>query len=200
MCTDVFREVRERVSARDAAERYGLRLDRSGRALCPYHDDHRPSLSFKGARFRCWSCGARGDSTDLTAKLLGLDPLGAVARLNEDFDLRLAIARPPTAAEREAAARRRDIDAAYKAFERWREGFIAKLCAAIRTGNAAQHKAPDELSAAELVALQWREVFEHWADELSRGSADEQARLYRKRREVERWIGLILNDSMSLAN
>ena len=197
MRTENFREVRERVSARDAAERYGAHIDRHGRALCPFHADHRPSLSFKGARFRCWSCGARGDCIDLTAQLLGLTPIQAVARLNEDFGLRLAISRPPTAAEREAAARRRDVDKAYRAFEEWREGFIAKLCAAIRTGNAAQHKAPDELSAAELVALQRREAFEYLTDALSRGTAEEQARIYCERVEVERCIDRTLNGPLN---
>ena len=200
MRPEFFREVRERVSARDAAERYGATIDRHGRALCPFHNEHRPSMSFKGARFRCWSCGARGDCIDLTAQLLGLTPIQAVTRLNVDFGLGLGIGRPPTAAEREAAARRRDVDEAYRAFEEWREGFIAKLCAAIRTGNAAQHKAPDELTDAEVVALQWREAFERWADELSRGSAEEQTRIYHARKEVERWTRLASGGSMSSAN
>jgi DNA primase len=34
------------------------------KALCPFHNDSRPSLDIdpKRQRYRCWSCGAHGDS------------------------------------------------------------------------------------------------------------------------------------------
>ena len=36
---------------------------RSYKGLCPFHDDHNPSLSVNPDRqsFRCWSCGEAGD-------------------------------------------------------------------------------------------------------------------------------------------
>ena len=43
------------------------------KALCPFHDDHTPSLTFKKNKFRCWSCGASGDSISLVMKVLGKD-------------------------------------------------------------------------------------------------------------------------------
>jgi len=54
------------------AERLGLHVERH-RALCPYHDDHNPSLSFSVSRnsFRCFSCGAHGGVIDLAMKVLG---------------------------------------------------------------------------------------------------------------------------------
>jgi len=53
------------------AERLGLRVERH-RTLCPYHDDHNPSLSFSVSKnnFRCFSCGAHGDVIDLAMKVL----------------------------------------------------------------------------------------------------------------------------------
>ena len=54
------------------AERLGLRVVRH-KALCPFHDDHTPSLTFKKNKFRCWSCGASGDSISLVMKALGKD-------------------------------------------------------------------------------------------------------------------------------
>lgn len=85
----LFQTVRERVTARDAAEFYGLEVTRFGKALCPWHSDRHPSLSFdkRTGRCHCFSCGAGGDAIDLTAKLLGLSPLEAAKRLNEDFNL-----------------------------------------------------------------------------------------------------------------
>jgi DNA primase len=46
-----------------------LPLHRSGskfKALCPFHDDHNPSLELNPDRqsFKCWSCGAGGDIFD----------------------------------------------------------------------------------------------------------------------------------------
>src|SRR5437764_13950574 len=46
-----------------------LPLHRSGskfKALCPFHDDHNPSLELNPDRqsFKCWSCGAGGDVFD----------------------------------------------------------------------------------------------------------------------------------------
>ena len=56
------------------AERLGLRVERH-KSLCPFHDDHKPSLTFSVARntFRCWACGEHGGTIDLALKLL---PLG----------------------------------------------------------------------------------------------------------------------------
>ena len=70
--TDVFRECRERVSAQDAARRYGLEFDRRGWCKCPFHGDTHASMSFRDGRFRCWACNESGDSIDFTGKLLGL--------------------------------------------------------------------------------------------------------------------------------
>ena len=52
------------------AERLGLRVERH-KCLCPFHDDHTPSLSFKNNKFHCWSCGESGDSISLAEKMLG---------------------------------------------------------------------------------------------------------------------------------
>jgi hypothetical protein len=41
------------------AERLGLRVERH-KCLCPFHDDHKPSLTFKGNRFKCWSLLSAG--------------------------------------------------------------------------------------------------------------------------------------------
>ena len=120
MTTDVFREVRERVSAQDAARHYGLTFDRRGWALCPFHADKHASMSFHKGRFRCWVCDTGGDSIDLTSRLLGLDAMGAVERLNEDFSLALPLHRKPTQAETEAARRRQEVAGAHRAFETWR--------------------------------------------------------------------------------
>ena len=48
------------------AERLGLEV-RQHKALCPFHDDHHPSLSFNPRRntYRCFVCDAHGGTIDL---------------------------------------------------------------------------------------------------------------------------------------
>ncbi len=108
--TDVFRETRERVTGLDAARFYGITVNRKGWALCPFHPDKNLSMSFKDGRFRCWACGESGDSIDFVGRLLGLDNIDAVRRLNEDFRLSLPIDRKPTEAEKQAARHQSIMD------------------------------------------------------------------------------------------
>lgn len=192
--TDVFREVRERVTAEDAGRHYGLQFDRRGWALCPFHHDRHPSMSFKNGRFRCWVCDVGGDSIDFTARLLGIDAMGAVRRLNADFGLALPLDRQPTQAEQEEARRRQEIAELHKQFETWRSGFINRLNAAYREGHLALKDCQDldKLTEREAAAIKWQVSFEYWADTLTYGTPAEQAQIYREREVIGRWIEAVL--------
>ena len=56
------------------AERLGLRVVRH-KCLCPFHDDHHASMSFKVSKnmFRCFVCGASGGTIDLVMRHLHKD-------------------------------------------------------------------------------------------------------------------------------
>ena len=56
------------------AERLGLRVTRH-KCLCPFHEDHHPSLSFSVRKntFRCFVCGASGGPIDLVMRHLNKD-------------------------------------------------------------------------------------------------------------------------------
>lgn len=193
--TDVFREVRERVSAEDAARHYGLAFDWRGWAVCPFHRDKHPSMSFRAGRFRCWACNASGDSIDFTGRLLGLEPMAAVERLNADFALALPLHRKPTPAEAQAARRRMEISRAHKEFEEWREAFIFKLCAAYRVAHVALRDMTDwdKLTEEEALAIRMQAQFEYWADALENGSPSDQAQIYRERGQIARWMQKVLS-------
>ena len=66
------------------AERLGLRV-KMHKALCPFHDDHHASLSFKVSKntFRCFVCGASGGTIDLVMKYLRKDFLNACRWLKD---------------------------------------------------------------------------------------------------------------------
>ena len=85
----LFKEVKASVTARQAAERYGLKVNRAGMACCPFHDDRNPSMKLD-ERFYCFGCGATGDAVDLTARLLDLSPKEAAVQLASDFGIILS--------------------------------------------------------------------------------------------------------------
>ena len=64
------------------AERLGLYVSHH-KCLCPFHDDHHASMSFKKNKFKCWSCGESGDTISLAMKVLGKDFLEAVEWLGD---------------------------------------------------------------------------------------------------------------------
>ena len=82
-----IQEITAAVTAKQAAELYGLKFDRRGKAVCPWHDDSHPSLSFKGTRCKCFACNNGGDAVDLTAQLFKITPMEAAKKLQEDFGI-----------------------------------------------------------------------------------------------------------------
>jgi len=82
--TSLFKEVKDAVSTRDAASFYGIRVNRNGMCLCPFHSDRHPSMKVD-KRYYCFGCGETGDSIDLVAGLFSISPKEAVLKLDEDF-------------------------------------------------------------------------------------------------------------------
>ena len=94
MGESVFEVVKQSVTAREAAELYGIAVGRGGMACCPFHDDRHPSMKVD-ARFHCFSCGADGDVIDFTARLYDLSPKEAAEKLAQDFGLSYDSKAPP---------------------------------------------------------------------------------------------------------
>ncbi len=80
----IYEKAKSLVTAREAAEHYGLTVNRYGMALCPFHDDHNPSMKLDD-RFHCFGCGEDGDVIDFTAKLFQLTLREAAEKLIENF-------------------------------------------------------------------------------------------------------------------
>lgn len=87
---EIFTSIKELVSARQAAEFYGIKVNRNGMACCPFHDDHTPSMK-ADENYYCFGCGARGDAIDFTARLFGLSQIDAAKRLIEDMRLPVTV-------------------------------------------------------------------------------------------------------------
>ena len=95
MGANVFETVKQSVTVREAAERYGIEVKRGGMACCPFHDDKNPSMKLNEEYFYCFGCGATGDVIDLTARLYNLSPKEAAEKLAQDFGLIYDSQAPP---------------------------------------------------------------------------------------------------------
>ena len=95
MAENVFEAVKQSVTVREAAQMYGIEVNRSGMACCPFHDDKNPSLRLNEEYFYCFGCGATGDVIDFTARLYNLSPKEAAEKLAQDFGLAYDSHAPP---------------------------------------------------------------------------------------------------------
>ena len=75
------------------AQRLGLKVKKH-KALCPFHDDHNPSMTFKKNKYRCWSCGASGDSISLAEKVLNKSFVDACRWLANEHNVILTEYKP----------------------------------------------------------------------------------------------------------
>ena len=115
-----FARIRERANIQDVAQRYGLVLNRWGKAVCPFHEDRRPSLSFKNNRFKCFACGKSGSVLDLAAKLNGdLSIIAAAKLLNQDFGLGLFNSDSPIPVNWEKVRKEQENARQIQGFEDW---------------------------------------------------------------------------------
>ena len=83
---NIFKSVKEAVSVMDAASFYGIKVNRSGLCICPFHNDKTPSMKVD-IRYYCFGCGATGDVIDFVGKLFGLSPLDAAKKIAMDFNI-----------------------------------------------------------------------------------------------------------------
>ena len=95
MAESVFEAVKQSVTVREAAQMYGIEVNRSGMACCPFHDDKNPSMKLNEEYFYCFGCGATGDVIDFTARLYNLSPKEAAEKLAQDFGLAYDSQAPP---------------------------------------------------------------------------------------------------------
>lgn len=84
---NVFEAVKQNLTTRQAAEMYGIQVNRHGMAVCPFHNDKNPSMKVD-KRFHCFACQADGDAVDFVSRLFGLPSKAAAMKLADDFGIR----------------------------------------------------------------------------------------------------------------
>ena len=80
--------IKQFITTRQAAESYGIPVNSHGMAVCPFHDDHNPSMKADD-NFYCFSCCATGDVITFTSRLFGISPASAARKLAMDYGISL---------------------------------------------------------------------------------------------------------------
>ena len=114
----IFEKIKDDVSVKQAAEYYGLNVNRSNMCCCPFHDDKTPSMKIYDKNYHCFGCGAHGDVIGYTARLFGTSQLEAAKRINEDFHLGLDVDKPFSSREIQLIRRRKQEAEEYSAWEK----------------------------------------------------------------------------------
>lgn len=88
---NIFEKVKDQVKIADVAERYGLHLNSSMKALCPFHHEKTPSFSVdpKKGIFTCFGCGETGDVISFVSKIENIEPLEAARKLADLYNINI---------------------------------------------------------------------------------------------------------------
>jgi len=84
--TEYYQKIRS-VDIQKVAEYLGIAVTKWNKAICPFHDDKDPSLSFKNNRYRCFGCGSKGSTIDLVMEVLKMDIPNAAAWIASRFGI-----------------------------------------------------------------------------------------------------------------
>ena len=180
---NVFEAVKPNVTTRQAAEMYGIKVNRHGMAVCPFHNDKNPSMKVD-KRFHCFACQADGDAVDFVSRLFGLPCKDAAMKLADDFGISYDSKRKPTVKphireptaeqlyQKEEARCFRVLSDYFHLLRRWET-------------QHAPHTPDDEWHPLFVEALQRMSYIEYLLDILIDGSLEErQALVAEQRNEV----------------
>lgn len=80
-------EIKNAVSLKDVLQEYGIKVNSSGFALCPFHREKTPSFKVHDDHYYCFGCNASGDVIDFVQSYFGLAFLDSLKKINQDFSL-----------------------------------------------------------------------------------------------------------------
>lgn len=174
---NVFEAVRENgIIVRQAAEHCGIKINRSGMAVCPFHKDKNPSMKID-RRYYCFGCGEKGDAVDFVAKFYGLGKKDAAVQIAAAFGISFDDnkgRKPPLRRKRKLSPEQRFERAENKCFRvlsdylcflrKWQEQY-------------APHKAEEEWHPLFCKALEKKDYIEYLLDVLLYAPLSERVEL-----------------------
>lgn len=172
------------------ARRYGLKINRAGMAICPFHAEKTPSAKIYPDGFHCFGCGVHADVIGFTQRLFGLPrAIDAARKLNEDFQLNLDVdgkVQPVQASEYRRRQREREE------YERWENEAWLMLCSYYKLLREWREMVPDRPDDEPDPRFAYALEHLDWAEWLCEEfiNADEEGRK-KMRAEVERIAGFL---------
>lgn len=195
---NIFSEVKELLTTRQAAEYYGLKVKRNATACCPFHDDKHPSMKID-KNYHCFACGVGGDAIDYVSRMFGMSQYDAALKLIEDFslpiDAKLSV-REKERIRREKADRER-ITRIQKRFEKWCIQTVDILRNCISEIDSVSHfligKPPGIIFSEDYAQMIHAEpLINYWLDILCMGDVSERQELFlNDRKKVEEIAGKV---------
>lgn len=196
----IFSEVKECLTARQAAEYYGLKVRRNGTACCPFHDDKHPSMKID-KNFHCFACGVGGDAVDYVSCMFGLSQYDAALKLIENFSLPVLARdnldeREKLRFRKEKAEKERIVHIKER-FEKWCSRRIDELRDCLseieKTGVFLNDKPLDMIFSEDYAQMLHAEpIINYWLDILCMGDVSERRELFLKnRKKVEEIAGKV---------
>ena len=185
---NTFKEIKEHITTRQAAEKYGLFIRKNGMASCPFHNDKHPSMKI-AENYHCFACGIGGDVIDYVARLFGLTQYQAAKKLIYDFSLSIGNERKMVLSfkEKEKIKKARQenerIIRIKKRFERWcieniellRNGIAdIRHAGIILTGKTESQIFTDDYT----IMLNAEPMMEYWLDILCMGTEEDKHKLF----------------------
>ena len=192
---NIFKEVKDRVTAREVASAYGLSISKKGMACCPFHADKHPSMKIEQGYY-CFACGAKGDAIGYVAQLFGLSQYDAAVKIIQDFHLTIDFKQPMDRQQfvlflqfqreqKEKAKMQRTINA----FKKWRLSQIDqmhRIKSDISTIRQYFQNSPPEIVYASSdyhLAIMTEPLIDYWLDILCMGSIEDQKQFFIKNRK-----------------
>ncbi|HAA81538.1 MAG TPA: molecular chaperone [Thermoanaerobacter sp.] len=191
---DKFTVVKEEIPLLEAIEKYGFKPVKRGKyyfITCPFHPDKNPSMAIYKEAYHCFGCGAHGDVIDFTAGLFNLDPIEAVYKLADDFNVPLPNGRTLTKKEKKKIQQRikqkQEEDKLYNDFLKAVDQTYDYLCELnhLYTKIKQVINDPKDLELPEFVeACHNQDLINYWLDLLLEGTIQDKLTVIL---EVEEW-------------
>lgn len=136
---ELFSKVKEAVTIQQAVEYCGIKINRKGLAMCPFHQDKNPSLKVypNGKGFYCFACGAGGDQIKFVSRYHDVSNYEAAKQLAAAYGIPMQV--PVTYRERREAElirkKRQELAVFVKQSKMYLTVYYGLLCKAIREKN-----------------------------------------------------------------
>lgn len=187
---NIFSQVKEHLTARQAAEYYGLKVKRNGIACCPFHDDKHPSMKID-KNYYCFACGVGGDVVDYVSRMFRLSQYDAALKLIDDLTLPVdakgnaELSVQEKERIRRKKAERERITRIRERFEKWCSQTVDILKNCISEIDSANRfligKPPDIIFSEDYAQMLHAEpLINYWLDILCMGDVSDRQELFLK--------------------